>query len=62
MRHKNTHLTTVLGPVGCSKTRRIILPQIIKAIETGQSFLLCDPKENAWEYLEIGRASCRERV
>ena len=54
MRHKNTHLATVLGPVGCSKTRRIILPQIIKAIETGQSFLLCDPKENAWEYL--GRA------
>lgn len=51
MRHKNTHLATVLGPVGCGKTRRIILPQVIKAIETGQSFLLCDPKENAWEYL-----------
>ncbi len=51
MSYKNVYLTTILGPVGCGKTRRVILPQVKKVIEKEQSFLLCDPKENAWGYL-----------
>lgn len=51
MSNKNSQLTTVLGPIGCGKTSQIVMPQVMKAIEKKQSFLLCDPKEDAWEYI-----------
>lgn len=51
MSNRNACLSTVLGPGGCGKTSRAIMPQVIKTIEAGQSFLLCDPKEDAWGYL-----------
>lgn len=51
MINRSSLLTTVLGPVGCGKTNQIVMPQVMKAIEKKQSFLLCDPKENAWEYI-----------
>lgn len=51
MNNRNACISTILGPSGCGKTSRVIMPQVMKTIEAGQSFLLCDPKEEAWEYL-----------
>lgn len=51
MKKNKSSITTIIGPSTCGKTNRIIVPQILEAIAQGQSFLVCDPKNQILDYI-----------
>lgn len=51
MTYTNPSITTVIGSSAKGKTSRVIVPQILSAIEQDHSFVVCDPKNQILEYI-----------
>lgn len=47
----NSTITTIIGSSVCGKTSGIVIPQILRAMEKEQSFLVCDPKNEIFNYI-----------
>ena len=59
MKNNNSAITTVIGASAKGKTSSIIVPQLLDVIKKGQSFVICDPKNQILNYIgnELERES-----